>query len=150
MLLVRGDKIQCKQFTVSRYVTHSSIYLEIHNVKPIDLVKFSVPIFSLKLMKSISDIYVVICEGDGGRPAGDHANLGHGRPGAVPVPRGRLLQVGDSLYLYSFPDAEKDIETYPKFSQYFGSALIFLWIRIRIRLLSARLGLWFVSRQFRG
>jgi hypothetical protein len=29
------------------------------------------------------------------------------------------------LYLCSFPDAERDIETYPKFSQYFGSALIF-------------------------
>jgi hypothetical protein len=35
----------------------------------------------------------VCCAGDGRRQAGDHANLGHSRPGALPVPRSCFLQV---------------------------------------------------------
>ena len=36
---------------------------------------------------------MVNCAGDGGRSTCDHADLGHRRSGAVPVPRSSFLQV---------------------------------------------------------
>ncbi len=39
------------------------------------------------------NVYLLCCAGDGRRQAGDHADLGHGRPGALPVSRSCFLQV---------------------------------------------------------